>query len=130
MKEYETLYLLLPDLPAEKIEDLNRKLTEAIQAHSGQLLQSFNFGKRKLSYRVGKTTQGTYVHLHYVGKGNLVSEIERLLKYDDQVLKFITVKLADEVQTEELLKEKKEFILATFDEVTERAAADRAAAAY
>jgi small subunit ribosomal protein S6 len=122
MTEYETLYLLLPDLPNEKVEEFNRKIEELIKSHQGQVLAVFNFGKRKLAYRVGKTFQGIYVHFNYLGQGNLVAEVERVLKYDDTVLKFITVKLADEVKPEDRAKEKKEFILCTYDEANDRAA--------
>ena len=75
MKEYETLSLLAPDLPGEKVEEFHQKISEMIKSHGGQILTVFNFGKRRLAYRVGKSNQGTYVYLNYLGQGNLVAEI-------------------------------------------------------
>ena len=49
-----------------------------------------------------------------------MAEIERILKYDDRVLRFITVKLDDEVNVEERVKEKREFTLATYEDAQER----------
>ena len=122
MKEYETLYLLQPDLPNEKAEEFNNKISEMIKSHQGQILQTFNYGKRRLAYRVGKSNHGIYMFLNYLGQGNLVAEIERVLKIDDNILKFITVKLDDDVNPEERAALKRDFVLCTYDEGNERVA--------
>src|SRR5262245_48957897 len=120
MKEYETLYLLSPDLPPEKTEEFSHKISELVKSHQGQVLTSFNWGKRRLAYRVGKSNQGVYIYLKYLGQGNLVAEVERVLKYDDNVLKFLTVKLDDEVNVDERLTQKREFTLTSLDEPSDR----------
>ncbi|MFO1518371.1 MAG: 30S ribosomal protein S6 [bacterium] len=120
MREYETLYLLQPDLSTEKIEEFNNKLSEIIKSQGGNPLTVFNWGKRRLAYRVGKGNHGVYVYLNYLGQGNLVAEIERILKYDDNVLKYITVKLEDDVNVEERVKVKREFILSSIDDPSDR----------
>ncbi len=120
MKEYEALYLLLPEAAADKIEALGNKLTAAIQHHSGQVLTLFNWGKRRTAYRVGKHPSGIYIYLNYLSSdGGVVSEIERILKNDEIVLKFISVKLDDDVNVEERLKTKREFTLTSIDEETQ-----------
>lgn len=116
MKEYETLYLVLPDLPADKIEELNHKLAEAIKHHQGHVLTQFNWGKKRLAYRVGKHHHGIFIYLNYLAAGDTVAEVERILKYDDNILKFITVKLEDEVEVEKRLQEKRELILTSLDD--------------
>jgi len=120
MREYETLYLLQPDLSAEQIEEIGKKLSDFVVNHKGQVLTLFNLGKRRLAYRVGKHHQGVYIYLNYLAEGSVVAEIERVLKYDDRVLRFITVKLEDEVNVEERVKEKREFTLATYEDAQER----------
>ncbi len=124
MREYETLYLLSPDIPTDKIEELNKKLTDTVQNHGGHVLASFNWGKRRLAYRVAKSFYGIYVYFNYLGSNVLVAEIERLLKYDDNILRFVTMKLADDVDVEERKKEKRELILSSIDEATERSVPD------
>lgn len=120
MKEYETLYLLSPDIPADKAEELNKKLCDVIQNQGGHVLTSFNWGKRRLAYRVAKTNFGVYVYLNYLGMNNLVAEIERILKYDDNILRFVTMKLEDHVDVEKRKSEKRDLILSSIDEVTEK----------
>ncbi len=120
MREYETLYLLSPDFPADKAEDLHKKLGDIIQTQGGLLLTSFNWGKRRLAYRVEKHAYGVYVYLNYLGANALVSEIERILKYDDHVLRFVTMKLEEAVNVEQRKSEKRELILTSIDEVSEK----------
>ncbi len=120
MREYETLYLLSPDSPSEKAEEINKKLSDAIQNQGGHVLTTFNWGKRRLAYRVAKSFYGIYVYINYLGEHNLVSEIERILKYDDSILRFVTMKLEDAVNVEKRKSEKRELVLTSIDEVTEK----------
>ncbi len=120
MREYETLYLLSPDVPSDKIEELNKKLGDVIQNQGGHLLTSFNWGKRRLAYRVEKSFYGVYIYLNYLAQNSTVAEIERILKYDDSILRFVTMKLADEVNVEARKAEKRDLILSSIDEVTEK----------
>ncbi|MBF0491418.1 MAG: 30S ribosomal protein S6 [Deltaproteobacteria bacterium] len=116
MKEYETLFLLQYDSTPEKVETFNTRLGEIIKNFKGQLFQTFNLGKRRLAYPVQKQDQGVYVWINYAGEGGLVAEIERILKYEDSVLKFITVKLSDEANVEERVKNPLVPVLSTYDE--------------
>jgi len=121
MREYETLYLLNPDVPSDKTEELNKKLSDVIQNQGGHVLTSFNWGKRRLAYRVGKNFYGVYVYMNYLASSDVVAEIERLLKYDDNIMRFVTMKLEDKVDVEERKKTKRELVLTSIDEVTEKA---------
>lgn len=121
MREYETLYLLTPDSVPQKTEDLGNKLTNAVKNHSGQVLTLFNWGKRRTAYPVGKHSNGIFIYFNYLSAdGGIVNEIERILKNEDTVLKFITVKLDDHVKVEERIKEKRLPTLSSIDEETQQ----------
>ncbi len=122
MKEYETLFLLQADSTPEKVEAVNTRLSDIIKNFKGQVFQTFNLGKRKLAYPVEKQEQGVYVWINYAGEGPLVAEIERILKYEDSALKFITVKLSDEVDVEDRVKNPLTPVLSTYDEYDRNAA--------
>ena len=55
------------------------------------------WGRRKLAYPVAKQKKGVYIYVKYLGRGNLVAELERNLKIADDVVKFQTVQLRDNV---------------------------------
>ncbi len=97
LREYETIYILRPDLPESTISDVNKKIRGIIESSGGQLLKVENWGKRRLAYEVKKHFKGTYLFWNYLGKAGLVDEVERNLKIADSVIRFYTVKMDENV---------------------------------
>lgn len=97
LREYETIYILRPDVPESTISDVNKKIRGIIESSGGQLLKVENWGKRRLAYEVKKHFKGTYLFWHYLGKSGLVEEVERNLKIADSVIRFYTIKLEENV---------------------------------
>jgi small subunit ribosomal protein S6 len=96
-KEYETIYILRSDVDAETAERVQARVGAAVESEHGKLVKVEAWGRRKLAYPIGKTRKGVYVYLKYVGGGGMVAEIERNLKLQDAVVKFMTVQTNDEV---------------------------------
>src|ERR1700722_3658455 len=90
-KEYETIYILRPDIDSDTAERVQARVSEVVGRESGQLVKVESWGRRRLAYPVAKHRKGVYVYVKYVGKGGLVQEVERNLKLADSVLKFQTV---------------------------------------
>jgi small subunit ribosomal protein S6 len=96
-KEYETIYVLRSDVDAETAERVQGRVSDALDREKGKLVKVESWGRRKLAYPIGKQRKGVYVYLKYVGGGGLVAEVERNLKLQDAVVKFMTVQTADAV---------------------------------
>jgi small subunit ribosomal protein S6 len=96
-KEYETIYILRADVDSEAAERIQARVSDALEREHGKLVKVESWGRRKLAYPVGKQRKGVYVYLKYVGGGGLVAEVERNLKLQDAVVKFMTVQTSDEV---------------------------------
>jgi small subunit ribosomal protein S6 len=96
-KEYETIYILRPDVDADTAEKVQGRVAEVIDREKGKLVKVEAWGRRRLAYPVSKHKKGVYVFVKYVGKGGLVSELERNLKLQDAVLKFQTVLTTEQV---------------------------------
>jgi small subunit ribosomal protein S6 len=90
-KEYETIYVLKSDIDADTAEKVQNRVAEVVDREKGKLVKVEAWGRRKLAYPVAKQKKGVYVYVKFVGKGGLVSELERNLKLSDAVLKFQTV---------------------------------------
>lgn len=90
-REYETIYVLRPDVTREVQEKIASRLEEVVGREGGKLTQVDNWGRRQLAYPVAKHRRGVYVYVKYVGGGVLVSEFERSLRLLDDVLKYQTV---------------------------------------
>lgn len=100
MRKYETFFILDPDLPDEVNTAVDDKLQSVIGSNGGTVLSCVPWGKRKLAYPVKKRIRGHYVLMEYAGGPELVSELERNMRLDERVLKFITVKLDDRFDPE------------------------------
>lgn len=96
-REYETIYILRPDVDADTADRVQGRVAEVVSRDNGTLVKVESWGRRKLAYPVAKQRKGVYVFVKYVGRGGLVAEVERNLKLQDAVLKFQTVQTNDEV---------------------------------
>ncbi len=97
-REYETIFIMRPEVTRESSEGISTRLTDIVAREGGKLTRIENWGRRKLAYPVRKQKRGVYVYLKYIGRGGLVSEVERNLRMLDDVVKYQTVKVRDEVQ--------------------------------
>ena len=96
-REYESIYVLRPDVARESAEKISARLQDVIQREGGTLTLVESWGRRQLAYTVSKCKRGVYVYLRYVGGGRLVAELERNLRMLDDVIKYQSVKLRDDV---------------------------------
>lgn len=92
MNTYESIFILKSTLNDEDVQKTINKL-EGIVKQGGELIATENWGKKRLAYEVMKEKKGIYVLLRFRGKGELITEIERNYRFDDNVIKFLTVKL-------------------------------------
>ena len=98
MRKFETLLLLSPELSTEVRTALIDGFKAVIEREGGKLLQEDNRGMRDLAYPANKQMRGWYVRLEYAAPGALVAELERNIRIAEGVFKFISVKLADEIE--------------------------------
>jgi small subunit ribosomal protein S6 len=96
-KEYETIYILRPDVDADTAEKVQHRIGEVVDRESGKLVKVEAWGRRKLAYPIGKIKKGVYVYVKYVGRGGLVHELERNLKLQDSVIKYQTVLTREDI---------------------------------
>lgn len=101
-REYETIYILKPDIDAESAERVGTRVAEVVGREAGQLTKVETWGRRKLAYTIAKHRRGVYVYLKYLGSGRVVSEVERNLRLFDGVLKYQTVLVRSDVEVAEV----------------------------
>ncbi len=98
--EYETIYIARPDLTDDVMTKITTRFEQVITGNNGTILVNEDWGKRKMAYTINKHQRGHYIYLNYVGPAVLVAEVERTLGLEDQLLRFLTVKLEDAVEVE------------------------------
>ena len=96
-REYETIFILKPDVSNDVIGSTNAKIKGVLEAGGGTLLKIENWGRRKLAYEVKKQLKGIYVFFNYLGGAGLVEEVERNLHLTDTVIRYYSIKAAENV---------------------------------
>ena len=106
MRRYETIYILRPSLGEEEINTIIDNTNAIILKEGGTIIHLDRWGLRKFAYLIKKESQGTYILCDYATEPAAVFEMERKFRIDDSVLKYMTVKLADDI-TEEKIEQAK-----------------------
>ena len=96
MKRYETIVIIDPDLSKEAEAPILERVNDLIPQYKGFLIETDDWGTKKLAYEIKKKSRGHYVRLDFCGDGALIQEMERFFRIDDKVLKFMTVLLDED----------------------------------
>ena len=89
---YETLFVIKPTLTEEEIAAQIAKIKDVLAKEGAELVATNDMGMRKLAYQVEKHNRGYYTVLFYKAEGATIQELERNLKINEDVIKFLTVK--------------------------------------
>jgi small subunit ribosomal protein S6 len=105
MKRYETVVIVDPDISEDLRQPVLQRIQEIVDQEKGFLVGMDAWGTKKMAYEINKKPRGYYVCVDYCGTGPTVSEMERFFRIDDRVLKFLTIKLVDDVDLEKVKEE-------------------------
>jgi small subunit ribosomal protein S6 len=100
LREYETIYIMKPDVTRERAGRVSSRIQELMGREGGRLTLVESWGRRRLSYPVSGNKDGVYIYVKYVGLGNVVNELERNLRMLDDVMKYLTVRTQETLDAE------------------------------
>ena len=96
-REYETTYILRPNTTNEGVAEVNTRIKGIIEGMGGKVIKVDNWGKRRLAYEVAKERKGIYLYWQYLAQPGVVEETERNLRMLDSVIRYLTVKIDEDV---------------------------------
>jgi small subunit ribosomal protein S6 len=96
-REYETIYILRPNTPNEGVAEVNTRIKGVIEGMGGKIIKVDNWGKRRLAYEVAKERKGIYLYWLYLAQPGVVEETERNLRMLDSVIRYLTVKVDENI---------------------------------
>lgn len=104
MRNYEIMFILNPNTPDEEIEKISSQMQNIVTTGGGTVQKAEKMGKRRLAYEVRGFREGFYMLFAFLGNGDIVREFERRLRVMDPVIKYLTVRMDDEIQRIEKLR--------------------------
>ena len=91
MSKYESVIIINPSVDEEGIKAIENKYTDIIN-NDGKVESVNDMGKKRLAYEIMKNKEGFYKVFNFEAKPELIAELERNYRIDDNIMKFITVK--------------------------------------
>lgn len=107
-RTYEVMYIVDPETPAERIEKLNEAVGKVIEKEGGTVVRMDDIGRRQLAYPIEKKTEGHYVLFEIDGSGQEILELERRMRVNDMILRYITIRVDEDRKKADKLQAKRE----------------------
>lgn len=103
-RQYDLIFICMPVTPEEEVNKIIATLEQSAADHGGKIEKVEKWGTRKMAYRVAKQREGFYVYMALRStQGELIKELERRLKVSDAVIKYLTVRLDEEIKRQQKL---------------------------
>lgn len=92
MAFYENTIIAKQDLASKEIELIKKKYNELINNSSGKVIKVEEWGLLNLANKIKKYKKGFYIHFKFEGNKNTLDEIDKKIKVDGSIIRYLTVK--------------------------------------
>ncbi len=93
MPYYETVFIARQDLSAQQVGELKDKSCKILEDQGGKIHKTEDWGMRSLAFRIKKNRKGHYILIESDAPAGALQELERTLRLNEDVLRFMTIKL-------------------------------------
>src|ERR1700747_3809493 len=101
---YDLIHIVRPATPEDEIKKVEHVVEHACTEKGAKIEKSEHWGTRKLAYRVAKHREGIYIYFQIrTTHGELIAELERRLKVQDSVIKYLTIRLDEDLKRQKKL---------------------------
>jgi len=106
---YDLIFICMPTTAEEDIAKIIATLEQVVTERGAKVEKLEKWGTRKLAYRVSKQREGYFVYMSLRStQGELIKELERRLKVTDAVIKYMTIRLDEEIKRQQKLAARRE----------------------
>jgi len=92
-RTYEIIFIVDPDADDAEVMRLTEAAQKIITDQGGNVTKTEMMGKRKLAYEISHKRDGIYVLLEVEGSGAEIAELERRMRVNDRILRYMTVRV-------------------------------------
>lgn len=105
---YEVIFIVDPDTQEDEMTKLTTNLSGIITDQGGTITRNEVLGRRQLAYRIGRKNEGVYVLFEVEGTGSEIAELERRMRVNDAIMRYMTVRVDEDRQRAEKLKARRQ----------------------
>ena len=102
------MYIVDTDTSDDKIAKLNEAVGNLIEKEGGTIVRMDDAGRRRMAYPINKKTEGYYVLFEIEGSGQEIAELERRMRVNDMIIRYMTVRVDEDRKAADKVREKRE----------------------
>ncbi|MGI9067671.1 MAG: 30S ribosomal protein S6 [Pyrinomonadaceae bacterium] len=106
-RQYEVVFIVDPTADDDEVTRLTDNLKQIATDQGGTVTKTESMGRRKLAYEILHKTEGSFVLLEIEGSGKEIAELERRMRVNDRIIRYITVRVDEDRQRAEKFKAKR-----------------------
>ena len=106
-RTYEVIFIVDPDAADDEVMRLSEGVQKILTGQGASIVKTEMMGKRQLAYEINHKKDGTYVLLEVDGSGSEIAEVERRMRVNDQILRYMTVRVDEMRRRAEKLKQRR-----------------------
>jgi small subunit ribosomal protein S6 len=106
-RNYEMVFIVDPDVADDEVMRLSEGVQKIITGQGGNITKTEMMGKRQLAYEINHKKDGTYVLLEVEGSGAEIAEVERRMRVNDQILRYMTIRVDEGHRRAQKLKDRR-----------------------
>ena len=103
-RAYEVLLIVDTETPDDEFKRLTEMLQQIVTDQGGTVIKTDNMGRRQLAYPINRKSEGNYLLLEVEGTGREIAELERRMRVNDQIMRYITVRVDEDRRRAEKFK--------------------------
>ena len=106
-RTYEVIFIIDPTVGDDEVMRLSEAVQKIITSQGGSITKTEIMGKRQLAYEINHKRDGTYVLLEVEGSGAEIAELERRMRVNDQILRYMTIRVDEDWRRADKLKDRR-----------------------
>ena len=105
-RQYEVVFIVDPTAD-EEVSRLTDGFSQIVTDQGGTITKAETMGKRQLAYEINHHKDGTFVLLEIEGSGREIAELERRMRVNDRILRYLTVRVDEDRRRADKLKDRR-----------------------
>ena len=103
-RQYEVVFIVDPTADDDEVARLTDSFKQIVTDQGGTITKSESMGRRQLAYEILHKTEGSFWLLEIEGSGREIAELERRMRVNDRIIRYITVRVDEDRRRAEKFK--------------------------